>query len=205
MIATQYQSNIQVIHTDNGGEFINQDLKRYLNLHGIVHKTTCPYTPKKNRVAKQKNRHLLEVVRVFLFGAHMPTSYYGEAITTATYLINHIPSSSLQFQTLFDVLHHIVSALTILNLSPKVSGCVAFVHFHKGLRTKLEPRALQCVFVDALHKKGYQCYHPLLESFTLPLMWSFMKMICIILSLHFRGRIEMKCRLYIIFWTTWIL
>ena len=75
MIATQYQSNIQVIDTNNGGEFINQDLKRYLNLHGIVHKTTCPYTPKKNRVAKQKNRHLLEVVRASLFGAHMPTSY----------------------------------------------------------------------------------------------------------------------------------
>ena len=37
MIATQYQSNNQVIHIDNGGEFINQDLKRYLNLHGIVH------------------------------------------------------------------------------------------------------------------------------------------------------------------------
>ena len=27
MITTQYQSNIQVIRTDNGGEFINQDLK----------------------------------------------------------------------------------------------------------------------------------------------------------------------------------
>ena len=37
MIATQHQSNIQVIRTDNGGEFVNQDLKQYLNLHGIVH------------------------------------------------------------------------------------------------------------------------------------------------------------------------
>ena len=157
MIATQYQSNIQVIDTNNGGEFINQDLKRYLNLHGIVHKTTCPYTPKKNRVAKQKNRHLLEVVRVFLFGAHMPTSYWGEAITTIAYLINHIPSNSLQFQTPFDVLHHTVSAPTIPNLFPKFFGCVAFVHLHKGLRTKLEPRALRCVFVGyALHQKGYR-------------------------------------------------
>ena len=37
IIATQYQSNIQVLRTDNGGEFVNQDLKQYLNLHGIVH------------------------------------------------------------------------------------------------------------------------------------------------------------------------
>ena len=161
MIATQYQSNIQVIRTDNRGEFINQDLKRYLNLHGVVHQTTCPYTPQQNRVAERKNRHLLEVVRASLFGAHMPTNYWGEAITTTAYLINHIPSSSLQFQTPFDVLHHTVSATTILNLSPKVFGCVAFMHLHKGLRTKLEPQALRCVFVGyALHQKGYQCYHP---------------------------------------------
>jgi hypothetical protein len=161
MIATQYQSKIQVIRTDNGGEFINQNLKQYLNLHGIVHQTTCPYTPQQNGVAERKNRHLLEVVRASLFGAHMPTSYWGEAVTAAAYLINRVPSSSLQFQTPFDVLHHTVSAPTIPNLSPKVFGCVAFVHLHKGLRTKLEPRALRCVFVGyALHQKGYRCYHP---------------------------------------------
>ena len=45
MIATQYQSHIQVLRTDNGGEFVNQDLKQYLQLHGIAHQTTCPYFP----------------------------------------------------------------------------------------------------------------------------------------------------------------
>ena len=35
------------------------------------------------------------------------------------------------------------------------------MHLHKGLRTKLEPQALRCVFVGyALHQKGYRCYHP---------------------------------------------
>ena len=35
------------------------------------------------------------------------------------------------------------------------------MHLHKGLRTKLEPHALQCVFFGyALHKKGYRCYQP---------------------------------------------
>ena len=55
MIATQYQSNIQVIRTDNGGEFINQDLKQYLNLHGIVHQTTCPYTPQQKGSQTKKS------------------------------------------------------------------------------------------------------------------------------------------------------
>ncbi|KAL0421755.1 UNVERIFIED_CONTAM: Retrovirus-related Pol polyprotein from transposon RE1 [Sesamum latifolium] len=107
MITTQYQAHIQVLRTDNGGEFVNQDLQRYLNLHGIVHQMTCPYSPQQNGVAERKNRHLLEVVRASLFEANMPTSYWGEAVTVATYLINRMPSSSLQFRTPFDVLYKI--------------------------------------------------------------------------------------------------
>ncbi|KAL0293025.1 UNVERIFIED_CONTAM: Retrovirus-related Pol polyprotein from transposon TNT 1-94 [Sesamum radiatum] len=161
MIATQYHAHIQVLRTDNAGEFVNQDLQRYLNLHGIVHQMTCPYSSQQNGVAGRKNRHLLEVVRASLFEAHMPTSYWGEAVTVATYLINRMPSNSLQFLTPFDVLHKIVSASTLPNLPPKVFGCVAFVHLHRHLRNKLEPRALRCVFVGySLHQKGYRCYHP---------------------------------------------
>ena len=91
----------------------------------------------------------------------MPPSYWGEALTTATYLINRVPSSSLQFQTPFSVLHTTIHAPIVPNLSPRVFGCVAFVHLHKSLRNKLEPRALRCVFVGyASQQKGYRCYHP---------------------------------------------
>lgn len=130
MIATQYQSHIQVLRTDNGGEFVNQDLKKYLQEHGISHHTTCPYSPQQNGVAERKNRHLLEVVWTFLFGAHMPTSYGGEVLSVAAYLINRVPSNSLNFQTPFKVLSF---------------GCVAFVHLPKPLCDKLEPRALRCL------------------------------------------------------------
>ena len=47
------------------------------------------------------------------------------------------------------------------HLQLKVFGCTTFVHLHKPLRNKLEPRALKCVFVGyAQHQKGYRCYHP---------------------------------------------
>lgn len=97
----------------------------------------------------------------------MPTSYWDEAITAAAYIINRVPSSSLQFQTLFYVLHHTVSAPIITNLPPKVFGCVIFEHLHKSLRNKLEPRALHCVFIGyALHQKDYQCNNPLSPLFS---------------------------------------
>ncbi|RVW83945.1 Retrovirus-related Pol polyprotein from transposon TNT 1-94 [Vitis vinifera] len=114
-----------------------------------------------NGVAERKNRHLLEVVRASLIAAKTPISYWGEAITSAAYLINRVPSSSINFQTPLQALTNVVVAPTVPNLPPRVFGCVAFVHLHKHQRTKLTSHALQCVFVGyALHKKGYRCYHP---------------------------------------------
>lgn len=72
----------------------------------------------------------------------MPTNYWDEALSVVAYLINHVPSSSLNCQTPFEVLHSTVSAPTSLNLSPRIFGCVAFMHLPKPLRDKLEPRAL---------------------------------------------------------------
>ncbi|RVX00920.1 Retrovirus-related Pol polyprotein from transposon TNT 1-94 [Vitis vinifera] len=91
----------------------------------------------------------------------IPISYWGEAITSAAYLINRVPSTSINFQTPLQALSNAVVAPTVPNLPPRVFGCMAFVHLHKHQRTKLTSRALQCVFVGyALHKKGYRCYHP---------------------------------------------
>ncbi|RVW22233.1 Retrovirus-related Pol polyprotein from transposon TNT 1-94 [Vitis vinifera] len=108
-----------------------------------------------------KNRHLLEVVRASLIAAKTLISYWGEAITSAAYLINRVPSNSINFQTPLQALTNAVVAPTVPNLPPRVFGCVAFVHLHKHQCTKLTSYALQCVFVGyALHKKRYRCYHP---------------------------------------------
>lgn len=50
---------------------------------------------------------------------------------------------------------------TTNNLVAQVFGCVSFVHIHSQGRGKLDPRALECVFVGySTSKKGYKCYHP---------------------------------------------
>ncbi|RVX10895.1 Retrovirus-related Pol polyprotein from transposon TNT 1-94 [Vitis vinifera] len=161
MIETQYNAKVRVLRSDNGGEYQSSDLQKYLEGYGIIHQTTCSNTPQQNGVAERKNWHLLEVVRASLIAAKTPISYWGEAITSAAYLINRVPSSSINFQTPLQALTNVVVAPTVPNLPPRVFGCVAFVHLHKHQRTKLTSHALQCVFVGyALHKKGYRCYHP---------------------------------------------
>ncbi|KAK3001020.1 hypothetical protein RJ639_020680 [Escallonia herrerae] len=52
-----------------------------------------------NGVAGRKNRHLLEVVRASLIEAHLPLSYWGEALISAAYLINWVPSRTIDYQT----------------------------------------------------------------------------------------------------------
>ncbi|WJZ80142.1 hypothetical protein VitviT2T_000079 [Vitis vinifera] len=161
MIETQYNAKVRVLRSDNGGEYQSSDLQKYLEGHGIIHQTTCSNTPQQNGVAERKNWHLLEVVRASLIAAKTPISYWGEAITSAAYLINRVPSSSINFQTPLQALTNVVVAPIVPNLPPRVFGCVAFVHLRKHQRTKLTSHALQCVFVGyALHKKGYRCYHP---------------------------------------------
>ena len=132
-----------------------------MEAHGTIHQTTCSDTPQQNGVAERKNCHLLEVFRASLIEAHMPLSYWGHTLTFAAYLINRVPSSTIDFRTPSQALIEAIVAPVGPNLPPHVFGCVAFVHFHKRQRNKLTPRALRCVFLGyAAYQKGYRCYHP---------------------------------------------
>ncbi|RVX02364.1 putative mitochondrial protein [Vitis vinifera] len=88
MIETQYNAKVRVLRSDNGGEYQSSDLQKYLEGHDIIHQTTCSNTSQQNGVAEWKNWHLLEVVHASLIAAKIPISYWGEAITSAAYLIN---------------------------------------------------------------------------------------------------------------------
>lgn len=104
---------------------------------------------------------MLEFVRALLKEAHMPLSYWGEALNSTAYLINQMPSSSIDFRTPFQALSDAVVAPIVPNLPPHIFGCAAFVHLHKHQCNKLTPRALRCVYLGyATHQKGYRCYHP---------------------------------------------
>ena len=122
VIETQYNVKVRVLRSDNGGEYQSSDLQKYLEGHDIIHHTTCFNTPQQNGVAKRKNRHLLEVVRASMIAAKTPISYWGEAITSAAYLISRVPSSSINFQTPLQALTNAIVAPTVPNLPPRVFG-----------------------------------------------------------------------------------
>ena len=99
MIKNQFNTNIQVLQTDNARDYFNSILGEYLQTHGIIHTSSCIDTPQQNGIAERKNRHLLEVARSLMFTSNVPKFFWGEAILTATYLINRMPSRTLNFKT----------------------------------------------------------------------------------------------------------
>jgi hypothetical protein len=161
MILTQFNTRVQVLRSDNGGEYFKKELSAYFHAYGIIHQTSCVDTPQQNGVAERKNRHLLEVARSLMFAMSVPKSFWGDAVRTAAYLINRMPSKVLQFQTPLQSLSKTHALPTLLQIPPKVFGCVCYVHIQKQHRSKLDPRAQKCIFLGySTTQKGYKCYHP---------------------------------------------
>ena len=160
-VQTQYNGIIRILRSDNGGEYVNHVFQDFFKTHGIIHQTTCPQTPEQNGVSERKNRHLLDMARALLFSAYMPKNLWGDAVQASTHLINRLPSSVLNGKIPFQILASYVSLSSFHNLPTRVFGCVAFVHVPKNQRSKLDARAIKCVFVGyGSYQKGYKCFHP---------------------------------------------
>jgi hypothetical protein len=123
-IENQFSTGIKILRFNSSGEYISHEFHDFLHHKGIVSQRSCPYTPQQNGVAKCKNRHLLDVVRTLLLESFIPPKFWVEALPTAVYLINKLPSQVLNFDSPYLCLHH--QHPSYLNLH--TFGCVCFVY-----------------------------------------------------------------------------
>nr|GFB48772.1 putative ribonuclease H-like domain-containing protein [Tanacetum cinerariifolium] len=165
MIQTQFKQTIQIVRSDNGGEYLNSQMKLFFQTKGIIHQTTCPHTPEQNGVAERKNRILLEMTRAFIIESHVPKMFWPEALATSTYLLNRLPTKILKLKTPLETLEEYTKIPLIPTLQPKVFGCNVFVHIPKSYHDKLDPCAEKCVFVGyGVNQKGYSTVHSTTQS-----------------------------------------
>ena len=94
----QFNAKIAILLNDNGHEFQNHTLNKFLFFKGIIHQSSYAYTPQQNRVAERKNRHLLEVARSLMLSTSLPSYLWGDVLTAA-HLINQMSSHILHLQT----------------------------------------------------------------------------------------------------------
>ena len=85
---------LKAIRADNGGQYRGK-FEEYCCLKGIRLKFTLPKTLELNGLAERMNRTIMERVRSMLAHAKLPKTFWAEALSTATYVINRSPSVPL--------------------------------------------------------------------------------------------------------------
>jgi transposase InsO family protein len=78
---------IKCLRLDNGGEFTSHKFNKFCETHGIKRHFYAQRTPRKNGVAKRKNRTVQEVARIMLKEAKLPDIYWREATYTIVYIL----------------------------------------------------------------------------------------------------------------------
>ena len=156
---------IKVVRSDRGGEYYGKhgdagQLKgpfaKYLEDSGIVAQFTMPGSPKQNGVAERRNRTLMEMVRSMISRTNLPGFLWGEALKTALYILNRVPTKAVPL-TPFELWTGRKPSLNHL----KVWGCPAEVKLYNPTLSKLDSRTTRCYFVSyPKHSKGYQFYNP---------------------------------------------
>ncbi|GJW75220.1 putative RNA-directed DNA polymerase [Tanacetum coccineum] len=153
-IQNQFKCSIKTVRSDNGTEFVNNKMALLFNNLGIVHQTSCAYTPQQNGIAERKHRHLLNVARSLLFQSGIPLSMWPECILTAAYLVNRLPSSVLNGKSPFELVYRVKPNLSHL----RSFGCLCYSTVLNN-SDKFSSRSEKCVLIGfSSTKKAYKVY-----------------------------------------------
>ncbi|KAL6211081.1 hypothetical protein ACLB2K_016309 [Fragaria x ananassa] len=147
--------------SDNGGEYTSNEFRGYCSKHGIRHIKTVPGPPQHNGIAERMNHTILVKVRSMLKTANLAKEFWAAAVTTACYLINLTPCVPLDLETLESVWTGRSASYSHL----KVFGCKAFAHVPKEKRSKLNDKAVPCIFIgNGNEQMGYRLWNSITKK-----------------------------------------
>ena len=151
-VETKTEKEVKCLRTNNGLEFCNNLFDEYCKKVGIKRHIICTYTPQQNGVSERMNRTIMDKVRCMLAESSLDQSFWAEAASTAIYLINRSPNSTLNFKLPEEVWSGFKPDLGHF----RTFGCSAYVHVTEE---KTGPRAIKGVFVGyPMGSKGYRVW-----------------------------------------------
>ena len=164
-VEKQCGKQIKIVRSDRGGEYYGRytedgqapgPFARFLQEHGIVAQYTMPGSPDQNGVAERRNRTLLDMVRSMLASSKLPKSLWTEALKTAVYILNRVPTKAVE-KTPFELFKGWKPSLRHM----RVWGCPSEVRVYNPQEKKLDPRTISGYFIGyAERSKGYRFYCP---------------------------------------------
>ncbi|RVX12039.1 Retrovirus-related Pol polyprotein from transposon TNT 1-94 [Vitis vinifera] len=103
-VELQLNKRIKSVRSDRGGEYYGRydgsgeqrpgPFAKYLEECGIVPQYTMPGSPSMNGVAERRNRTLKDMVRSMISHSTLPEKLWGEALKTAAYILNRVPTKA---------------------------------------------------------------------------------------------------------------
>ncbi|KAL4354134.1 hypothetical protein GQ457_06G003750 [Hibiscus cannabinus] len=164
-VEKQCGKQIKIVRTDRGGEYYGRytedgqvpgPFAKFLQDNGIVGQYTMPGSPDQNGVAERRNQTLMDMVRSMLSGSKLPKSLWVEALKTAVYILNRVPTKAVP-KTPFELFKGWKPSLRHI----RVWGCPSEVRIYNPQEKKLDPRTISGYFIGYAEKsKGYRFYCP---------------------------------------------
>ena len=93
-------------------------------------------------MTERMNRTLNECARSMRLHVRLPKTFWADAVSTATYLINRGPSVPMEFR----LLEEVWSGKEVKFSHLKFFGCVSYVHIDSDVRSKLDAKSKICFF-----------------------------------------------------------
>ncbi|WKA11122.1 hypothetical protein VitviT2T_028652 [Vitis vinifera] len=160
-VEKQYGKQIKIVRSDRGGEYYGRYLEdgqspgpfaKFLQEHGIVAQYTMPGSRDQNGVAKRRNQTLLDMVRSMLSSSKLPKFLWIEALKTAVYILNRVPTKVVPKMP-FELLKGWKPSLRHM----RVWGCSSEVRIYNPQEKKLDPRTISGYVIGYAEKsKGYR-------------------------------------------------
>lgn len=116
----------------------------------------CPYSCAQNGSVQRRHRHIVKPRLSLLAQASMPSQYWFSAFQTTMFLINRMPISVLQNNSLFQILFRHPHDYKFF----RTFGSVCWPNLCPFNRHKMNLYSKLCVFMGYNpDKKGYYCFH----------------------------------------------
>ncbi|GJZ78750.1 putative ribonuclease H-like domain-containing protein [Tanacetum coccineum] len=144
------------VQTDNGTEFVNNNLTDYYESFGITHEQTILRTPQLNGVVERRNRTLVEAARTMLIFSKAPLFLWAEGVATTCYTQNRSLIHTLHNKNPYELVHHKKPDLSFL----RIFGALCYPTNGSEDLGKLKAKVDIGFFVGyAPNRKGYRIYN----------------------------------------------
>lgn len=88
--------------TDNGSEYVNEDLAAFFSERGIIHEKSVAYVAEQNGYIERDIRTIKESAKTMLNKSGLDKNLWPEAVNCAIHTVNRVVNSSNQLKTPYE-------------------------------------------------------------------------------------------------------